>query len=134
MMKKSFWRRLNHGTRNSFWERGALSADLVVAMAILVTVMMPITFAFVQETRLCRSYYFQAVAMEVVDGEMEILAAGEWRAFQPGRQSYVVRSDAVRQLPPGKFVLTVGEQTVRLEWAPGQKRQARPVAREVKVR
>lgn len=115
-------------------ERGALSTDLIVAMSILAVAVLPVAYAFTQEMRLCRNYYGEAVAMEIVDGEMEILAAGEWRAFPPGAQPYSVRADAAKNLPPGRFTLTVGEQTVRLEWSPTQRGKGRAVMREAKIR
>ena len=60
-------------------EHGMLMAELVVAMAILMIAVMPIGYSFMQDARLFRVTYQRAVAMEIVDGEMEILVAGEWR-------------------------------------------------------
>src|SRR6266498_3939331 len=67
---------------------GALTADLVIAMGILLTVMIPLAFSITYQQKLCRAAYYQAVAMEIVDGEMEALAAGEWRAYKAGTQLY----------------------------------------------
>ena len=47
---------------------GAMVTEAVVALALLATAMLPIAFAFQQETRTVRSLYFKAAAMEVVDG------------------------------------------------------------------
>ena len=113
---------------------GALLAEAVVALAILVAVMLPLAFAFRQETMLCRAAYFKAVAMEIVDGEMEALAAGEWRAFQPGRQPYPVRAAAATQLPPGTFQLTLETGRARLEWIPKNRGAGGAVAREGTLR
>ena len=44
--------------------------EMIVAIGVLTTATVPIAFSFVSETRLCRQYYFRAVAMEAVDGEM----------------------------------------------------------------
>jgi hypothetical protein len=115
-------------------ERGAVLTEMVVAMAILAVVVLPMAYAFMHEMKLCRSYYYDAVAMEIVDGEMEILAAGEWRAFPPGVHPYPVRAGAATNLPPGRFVLTVAEQTLRLEWRPAQKGKGRPMVREARVK
>ena len=120
--------------RNSRRERGSLMADLVVAMGLLAVGCLPLAFAFEQEIRACRSHYQNAVAMEIVDGEMEILAAGEWRAFHAGEQPYTVRATAVKNLPPGRFTLTMREQTIRLEWKPTKNRQGRPVVREARIK
>jgi hypothetical protein len=61
---------------------------------------------------------------------MEILRAGEWRQFPRGAQPYQVSSAARKNLPPGKFILTVEEHRVRLEWQPGAKDQGGKVTRE----
>jgi hypothetical protein len=113
---------------------GALHAEAVVALAILVAAMLPLSFAFLQETRTCRALYYKAVATEVVDGEIEALAAGEWRAFRPGKQSYPVHAVAATNLPPGDFVLTLDNARMRLEWIPKASGAGGIVAREAKVR
>lgn len=107
--------------------------ELVVAMGIFTVAMIPLAFSFTQETRQCRALYHRAMATAVVDGEMEILVAGEWRAFQPGRHPYPVKSEAARQLPPGRFELTVGEKSLRLEWKPDKRGRGLAVAREAGI-
>jgi hypothetical protein len=91
---------------------------LVVAMGIIATAMLPIAFSLVQEQRAARAYYFRAIAMEIVDGEMEALVAGDWRAFSKGTQPYSVRAQAAKNLPPGAFALSIQESEIRLEWRP----------------
>lgn len=113
---------------------GALLTEAVVALGILAAVMIPLAYAFQQETRTVRAHYFKAVAMEIVDGEIEALAAGGWRAFRPGKQSYAVRAAAATNLPPGDFVLTLDGARARLEWIPKSVGAGGIVAREVRVR
>ena len=96
-------------------QSGALHTEAVVALSILVAVMLPLTFTFLQETRTCRAHYYKAVAMEIVDGEIEALSAGEWRAFKPGKQRYSVHADSATNLPPGDFVLTLDNARMRLK-------------------
>ena len=115
-------------------QAGALLTEAVVAMGILVAVMLPLAFSFMQETHTCRGLYYKAVAMEIVDGEIEALAAGEWRAFKPGRQGYAVRAAAATNLPRGDFVLTLEGARARLEWIPRASGAGGTVAREVRVR
>ena len=98
--------------------RGSMMLELMVAIGILATALIPLSYAFVYEQRLARAYYCRAVAMEIVDGEMEALAAGEWRAFSEGAQAYAVRGAAATNLPAGKFELTRRGQRLRLEWIP----------------
>ena len=57
-------------------QRGSLMVELLVALAILTGVLLPLAYSFVSERRLARSAYQRAVAMEIVDGEMEVLLAG----------------------------------------------------------
>jgi hypothetical protein len=110
---------------------GTLTTELVIAMGILATVMIPLAYSLAQEQKLCRAYYFQAVAMELLDGEMEILAAGEWKAYPAGRQAYTVDSEAARKLPAGRFVLTIDQKGVLLEWIPARRGFGGRVARQV---
>ncbi len=104
--------------------------ECVVAIGILISVMIPISFSFVSQHRACRASYYRAVAMELVDGEMEILRAGEWRQFPRGTRPLKINSAAARNLPPGQFILTVEEHLVRLEWQPAARDQGGKVTRE----
>jgi hypothetical protein len=103
-------------------------------MALLTVALFPLAYSFAAERRLARSYYQRAVAMEIVDGEMEVLLAGEWRSFKPGAQEYHVKGATVTNLPPGKFQLEVGGDKLRLEWLPSMQMQGGPVMREGTVR
>jgi hypothetical protein len=108
--------------------------ELVVAMALLAGALLPMAYSFASERRLARASYQRAVAMEIVDGEMEALVAGEWRAFPPGRQEYKVLAGAATNLPPGRCLLTVQSDKIRLEWRPDVKRQGGSVVREAAVK
>ncbi len=114
-------------------ETGALTTELLVAMALLTVALFPLAYSFGTEKRLARSYYQRAVAMEIVDGEMEVLLAGEWQSFKQGLQSYSVHCAAVTNLPPGKFQLELGKGKLRLEWLPALQMQGGPVAREAVI-
>jgi hypothetical protein len=109
---------------------GALIAELVVAMALMLAALFPVAYSVVSEKRVARSYYEHAVAMEIVDGEMETLMAGEWRAFAPGTHPYRVQAGAAGNLPAGTFLLTIQDHKVRLEWRPMAKHHGGPVTRE----
>ena len=111
-------------------ERGSLMLEVLVALEIVTVALIPLGFSFSQEQRACRRYYVHAIAMELVDGEMEVLAAGEWRAFQVGEQPYPVQAGSVRNLPPGRFVLTVRGKHLRLEWMPVKSDAGGTVVRE----
>jgi len=98
-------------------ERGAaLMLELIVAMAVLTTALMPIALSIMKDQRTFRNYYFKAIAMEIVDGEMEILRSGYWREFQQGAQPYPTTAKAAGNLPEGDFILTLKGKLIRLEW------------------
>ena len=115
-------------------QRGALMVELLVALAILTGVLLPLAYSFVSERRLARGYYQRAVAMEIVDGEMEALLAGQWRAFSPGTHDYQVRAGAATNLPPGRFTLSVQPGKLRLRWQPAVKDRGGPVTREAMLK
>jgi hypothetical protein len=114
--------------------RAALITEWVVAMGVFTLACLPLAFEFLRERDLCHAYYLRAAALEIVDGEMEMLAAGEWRAFKTGRQPYTVKAESATNLPPGEFVLTLTEDRLRLEWSPKVRRKGGAVVREVKLK
>jgi hypothetical protein len=113
---------------------GTFMTEMMVAIALLVGTLLPIAYSVASERRQARFSYQRAVAMEIVDGEMEILVAGGWRAFAPGRHALPVNAAAATNLPPGQLLLTVETNRVRLEWQPGVKHMGGPVAREAVVK
>lgn len=109
---------------------GGIMVELVVALGILAGAVLPLAYSYGNEQHQCHLAYIRAVAMELVDGELEALAAGEWRAFGDGTHVYAVNAAAARNLPPGTFTLTARDRQLRLEWRPEHPRFGRPVARE----
>lgn len=114
--------------------RAALMLELLVAMALLLGTLLPLAYSFASEKRFARAVYQRAVAMEIVDGEMEVLAAGDWRALPQGTSTYRLRSAAAANLPPGRFLVTVIPAKVRLEWRPEVKQHGGAVVREVRLK
>ncbi len=112
---------------------GFLEVDLIVALAIFALAIVPLGFSFAHEQKTLRLDYFRAVANEVVDGEMEVLAAGDWKEFAEGSQVYIVHSRAAKNLPPGHFELTKAGKHLRLEWTPDARKGVGPVVREITV-
>src|SRR6478735_6322237 len=92
-------------------ERAALTTELLVAMVLLTAAVFPLAYSFATEKRLARTYYQRAVAVEIVDGEMERLLAGAWHAYKAGVQEYTVRALAATNLPPGKFELFIEKES-----------------------
>lgn len=113
---------------------GALSTDLMVGLAIFALALMPLAVSFAKEMQLVRAAYWRALAMEIVDGEIEVLAAGEWRAVTAGHSAFAVRSPMATNLPPGRFQLTKSGNRLRLEWLPERRQGVGAVVREVTVK
>lgn len=114
-------------------QRGVLMVEMVFGLGVLALVILPLAFSFFGETQLLHTLYHRAVAMEIVDGEMEVLAAGAWQELPPGTNSYEPRARSVTNLPPGRFTVMVGEARVRLEWQAEHRGRGGRVVREVKV-
>ena len=108
--------------------------EVLVALAIMIGVLLPLAYSFVCERRFALACYQRAVAMEIVDGEMEALLAGEWRAFPLGTHEYKVGATAATNLPPGRFTLTVQPPTLRLSWQPALKDHGGAVTRQASIR
>jgi hypothetical protein len=108
--------------------------DALIAIALLGIVVVPITNSIASEKRLARSQYQRAVALEIVDGEMEALVAGAWRALPTGTTEYQVHAASRANLPVGKFLLTIETNRVRLEWKPAVRHSGGPIVREALVK
>lgn len=108
--------------------------EVVIATGILGIVITTFAGLHASERKLARECYYRAISMQIVDGEMERLAAGEWKAYARGSHTYKVPAESARNLPPGRFRLTVGEKSVRLEWIPAHIVAGSPVVREAAIR
>jgi len=113
--------------------RGFLEVDLVVGLAILTLAIVPLGYAFARERHVLKIEYQRSVAIEIVDGEMEILAAGDWKSYPDGSQNYSVHANAAASLPPGHFQLTKTANHLCLEWNADEKRGIGTVFRETTV-
>jgi hypothetical protein len=115
-------------------ERGFLEVDLLVGLAILTLAIVPLGFSFARERVVLRMEYFRSVANEIVDGEMEILAAGDAKNYPDGSQGYTVHSHAATNLPPGHFQLTKTGNYLRLEWLSDKRKGIGGIIREVTLK
>lgn len=113
---------------------GVLMSDLLVGIALLCLAIVPIATSLTREKLAVRTSYQRAVAMEIVDGEMELLVAGEWRSYTNGVHQLTPRAKAATNLPPGKFQLTVAAKHLRLEWRPDATGQGGSICREVTLK
>ncbi len=111
-------------------EAAMLMTELMVAIAFLGIAILPLAFSFAREHQYLRGCYQRAVAMELVDGEMEMLVAGEWQRYANGRHVLTPTGSAAAHLPPGTLQLTVNEKRLRLEWQPTARNRGGGVFRE----
>ena len=110
-----------------------LNMELAVALSIFVVVMIPMGFTILRDQELMRAYQTRAAIMEIIDGELEVLAAGYWREFSEGEHVYEVKAESVDALHQGRFNLIRSERKLRLEWIPEKKRRGGVLFREVEV-
>ncbi|MBW8864242.1 MAG: hypothetical protein JF609_04835 [Verrucomicrobia bacterium] len=113
---------------------GLLQLDLVMGLAILSIAIIPLGYSFARERQALHIQYNRGVISELVDGEMEILAAGAARNLPDGAQSFNVSSRAADKLPAGHFQLTKTGNHLRLEWAPDEKCGISAIARETTLK
>lgn len=104
--------------------------ELMIGIAILGIAIFPLAYSFAKEHQYLRSCYQRAVAMEIVDGEMEVLLAGDWHAFTNGVHVLTPRAQSATNLPPGTLQLTVDGKHLRMEWLPSSKDQGGKIVRE----
>jgi type II secretory pathway pseudopilin PulG len=109
---------VNRLKRNPRRRNGMLITEILVSLSILSLTIVPMAYSYLNEQQAARELYQKSVAMELIDGEMEILAAGEWHSFKEGAQSYALTGKASKNLPPGAAKLTVTGMHLRLEWVP----------------
>jgi hypothetical protein len=113
---------------------GFLEVDLMVGLAILTLAVVPLGYSFARERQMLKIEYQRSVANEIVDGEMEILAAGDGKNFPDGSQNYSVHARAVASLPLGHFQLTKAGNHLRLEWTPDERRGVSTIVRETTLK
>jgi hypothetical protein len=119
--------------RRHWFQHGFLEVDLLVGMAILTIAIVPLGYAFSRERLALRNEYCRSVINEIVDGEMEILAAGAARNLPDGPQLLAISSRATEKLPAGHFQLTKTGAHLRVEWLPDAKCGVSAVARETSL-
>jgi hypothetical protein len=112
--------------------RGSLVFEMLIALGLVAALAMPLGLAIHRDHQVCRAYYYRTVAMEIVDGELEVLAAGAAKSLSAGVQPYAVRADAARNLPKGEFWVSRTNGWLRLEWRPEAQAVGGSVLREVR--
>ena len=113
---------------------GLLMTEMLIALAVVSLAILPLAYSFAQENKYLRRCYECSVAIEVVDGEMEILRAGGWRQFTNGVHTLTTTARSATNLPPGELRLTLTDKQARVEWLPAEKSHGSPVVREAALK
>lgn len=95
-----------------------IQLDVAVAIAILMLVFIPLTVTSSGKLDLARRHHVEAVVLQLIDGEIDVLLAGELKKYKAGEQRITPSGDVVEMLPKGDFVLTVKEKQLELVWVP----------------
>ena len=95
-----------------------LQLDVAIAITVLVLVFIPLSVSSSGDLDLARRHYFEAVVLQLIDGEMDVLLAGERRKYTPGEHRIKPVGESVQNLPEGEFVLSVQDQKLTLAWVP----------------
>ena len=111
-----------------------LQLDVAVAITVLALVFIPLSVSSSGDLDLARRQYFEAVALQLIDGEMDVLLAGERRKHTPGEHQIKPVGEAVQNLPEGEFVLTVHDQKLTLAWVPTKRAKWGRVERVVELK
>ena len=111
-----------------------LQLDVAIALMVLALVFIPLSVSSSGDLDLARRHYFEAVALQLIDGEMDVLLAGERRKYTTGEHRITPVGEAVQNLPEGKFVLTVQEQKLTLAWVPTKRAKWGRVERVVELK
>ena len=111
-----------------------LQLDVAVAITVLALVFIPLSVSSSGDLDLARRQYFEAVALQLIDGEMDVLLAGERRKYTPGEHQIKPVGEAVQNLPEGEFVLTVHDQKLTLAWVPTKRAKWGRVERVVQLK
>lgn len=110
---------------------GFLQIDLAIGLILLSVAILPLGYSFMRERQTLHMEYTRALANEIVDGEMEVLAAGAANRLPDGTQAYTVQAQAAASLPPGHFELTKKDRYLRLAWMPDEADHVSAVVREI---
>ena len=111
-----------------------LQLDVAVAITVLALVFIPLSVSSSGDLDLARRQYFEAVTLQLIDGEMDVLLAGERRKYTPGEHQIKPVGEAVQNLPEGEFVLTVHDQKLTLAWVPTKRAKWGRVERVVELK
>jgi hypothetical protein len=113
-------------------ERGMLEVDMTIAITILFLAILPLAYSFAYDAKAMRRNYERAIAMELLDGKMEVLAAGAWKNYPAGTNEIRLTGNATTNLTTDRALLILQPNHIRLEWRTANRR-SQGIIREVKL-
>ena len=111
-----------------------IQLDIAVAIVILGLIFIPLSVTSSAKLDLARRHHFEAVALNLIDGEIDVLLAGEIKKYKLGKSLITPPGEAVGSLPKGEFILTLNEKTIKLEWVPKKLTKWGRIQREVNLK
>ena len=111
-----------------------IQLDIALAIVILGLIFIPLSVTSSAKLDLARRHHFKAVALNLIDGEIDVLLAGEIKKYKPGESLITPPGEAVGSLPKGEFILTLNDKIFKLEWVPEKSTKWGRVQREVNLK
>ena len=106
----------------------------MLAVSILMLLFIPFGVTSSGKLDLARRQHFEAVALQMIDGELDVLLAGERQKYPLGEHKITPPGEAVKTLPVGEFILIVKEKQLFLAWVPEKEAKWGRVEREVTLK
>ena len=95
-----------------------IQLDVAVAIVILMLVFIPLTVTSSSKLDLARRHHVEAVVLHLIDGEIDVLLAGEKEKYNFGEHRINPAGEAAEDLPKGDFILTLKKNQLSLVWIP----------------
>jgi hypothetical protein len=104
--------RISNHRRRGGW----MNVDLLVAIALVMLAVLPLAYGLVGERRLLDAELRHAALVELLDGELEVLLAGDWTTRPEGESDIPLTGAGAMNLAAGRCVLVKTGNHLRLEW------------------
>ena len=111
-----------------------IQLDLMLAVSILMLLFIPFGVTSSGKLDLARRQHFEAVALQMIDGELDVLLAGERQKYPLGEHKITPPGAAVKTLPVGEYILVVKENQLSIAWVPEKEAKWGRVEREVTLK
>ena len=108
--------------------------DVMVAIVILMLVFIPLTVTSSRKLDLARRHHVEAVVLQLIDGEIDVLLAGEHKKYNFGEHRITPAGEAAEDLPKGDFILTLKKKQLSLVWIPVKQAKWGRIDREVNLK